>query len=63
MDEDALACLAIRDLSPCSFAEVRLFTVYRDGTDKFGLYAEPLGSLDELLRTEGEYGMVVLDGL
>jgi hypothetical protein len=46
-----------------TFAEARLITVYRDGTDKFGLYAELLGWVDDYLRIEGEYGMVVLDGL
>lgn len=46
-----------------SFADARLLTVYTTGTDKFGLYAELLAWIEELLRTESSYGAIVLDGL
>jgi len=46
-----------------TFADASLFTIYAPGTDKFALYGELLVWLDEWLRDEDAFGLIILDGL
>lgn len=46
-----------------TFHDARLFTVEAAGTDKYELYAELLAWIDDELRADTAYGLVILDGL
>lgn len=46
-----------------TFADAQLFTAYSPDTNKYDLYGELIRWVDDTLRVDDEFGLVVLDGL
>jgi hypothetical protein len=46
-----------------TFADATLFTAYSPDTNKYDLYGDLIRWIDDTLQVDGEFGVVVLDGL